>query len=210
VRSSPQLRMADNATNVTQDNQFTTLVLLACHDLRTPLATVHGFAQTLTRQGELGEPAARYVEMITSASEQIADLVDELALGARIAAGRFDPVLKERDTLELARAAATRLGEERVEVEGDGADVEVEPGATERALAALARCALRHGGLEQVRLSARAEELELAPITAASAPVVLGEDLRDLGAAVAVRLLRAQGGSVELEGETLRIRPAGP
>jgi len=194
---------------VTDDDQFTSLVLLACHDLRTPLATVHGFAQTLARQGELEEPAARYVEMINSASDQIADLVDELALGARIAAGRFDPVLKELDTLELAEAAAATLGEERVAVAGRGAAVEVDPSSTERAVAALARCALRHGGLEHVRLTARGEELELAPITAASAPVVLGDDLRDLGAAVAVRLLRAQGGSVELDGETLRIRPAG-
>ena len=52
------------------------------------------------------------------------------------------------------------------------------------------------------------EELALAPITPASAPVVLGEDLRDLGAAIAVRLIRAQGGSVTLEDETLRIRLA--
>jgi hypothetical protein len=37
---------------------------------------------------------------------------------------------------------------------------------------------------------------------------VLGEDLRDLGAAIAVRLIRAQGGSVALDGETLRIRLA--
>jgi K+-sensing histidine kinase KdpD len=202
--------MSDNATNVVQDNQFTSLVLLACHDLRTPLATVHGFAHTLAHQGELDETAARYVEMINSASEQIADLVDELALGARIADGRYDPVRKERDTLELAQAAAARLGEERVEVDGEGAEVEIDSNATERALAALARCALRHGGLEHVRLGVRGGELELAPITAASAPVVLGDDLRDLGAAIAVRLLRAQGGSVELDGETLRIRPAGP
>ena len=61
-----------------------------------------------------------------------------------------------------------------------------------------------------MHLSVHGSQLELAPITPASAPVVLGEDLRDLGAAVAVRLLRAQGGSVELDGETLRIRPAGP
>ena len=195
---------------MTDDSQFTRLVLLACHDLRTPLATVHGFAQTLARQGELEEPATRYVEMINSASEQIADLVDELALGARIADGRYDPVHKERDTLELARAAAARLGEERVEVAGEGAEVEIDSDATERALAALARCALRHGGLEHVRLSVHGAELELAPITPASAPVVLGDDLRDLGAAVAVRLLRAEGGSVELDGETLRIRLAGP
>jgi signal transduction histidine kinase len=192
-------------TNATEDSYFSRLVLLACHDLRTPLATVHGFAQTLVRTGELEEPAARYLEMIDTASGQIADLIDELALGARIEAGRYEPVRKEVDTLELVRAAAVRLGEERVEVEGEGAQLELDADATERAVAALARCALRHGGLEQVRLVARGAAIELSPVTPASAPVVLGEDLRDLGAAVAVRLLRAQGGSVELDGETLKI-----
>jgi signal transduction histidine kinase len=194
------------AGNATEDTQFARLVMLACHDLRTPLATVVGFVQTLARMGELQEPGSRYLEMIGAASGQIGDLVDELSLGARIEAGRYEPVRKGLDTLELARAAAAQLGEERVEAGGDGAQVEVDADATERAVAALARCALRHGGLDEVRLTARAGELELAPVTAASAPVVLGEDLRDLGAAVAVRQLRAQGGSVELDGETLRIR----
>ena len=32
---------------MTDDNAFARLVSLACHDLRTPLATVHGFATTL-------------------------------------------------------------------------------------------------------------------------------------------------------------------
>ena len=45
----------------------------------------------------------------------------------------------------------------------------------------------------------------VSPITPASAPVVLGEDLRDLGAAVAVRLVRTLGGSVAVEGETLHV-----
>ena len=80
--------------------------------------------------------------------------------------------------------------------------------ASQRAVASLAQCALRHGGLERVELTANGEELTLAPITPASAPVVLGEDLRDLGAAIAVRLIRAQGGSVTLDDETLRIRLA--
>jgi signal transduction histidine kinase len=191
---------------VTEDNQFARLVMLACHDLRTPLATVHGFAHTLARLSELEEPASRYVEMIGAASQQIGDLVDEILLGARIEAGRYEPVRKELDTLELARAAADRLGEERVAVDGEGSVLEVDVEATKRAVAALARCALRHGGLDQVRLTARGEELDLAPVTAASAPVVLGEDLRDLGAAVAVRQLRSQGGSLALDGETLRIR----
>ena len=191
---------------MTEDNQFARLVMLACHDLRTPLATVHGFTHTLARLGELGQPASRYVEMIGAASQQIGELIDEIQLGARIEAGRYEPVRKELDTLEVARAAAARLGEERVEVDGEGATVEVDVEATKRAVAALARCALRHGGLDEVRLSVRGEEVELAPVTAASAPVLLGEDLRDLGAAIAVLQLRSQGGSVALEGESLRIR----
>ncbi len=179
--------------------------MLACHDLRTPLATVHGFARTLVGMGEIEDPARRYLGMIDMASEQLAELIDELALVARIEAGRYDPVPAEADTLELARAAAALLGEERVTVRGEGAQVSIDREATERAVAALSRCALRHGGLERVELTVRGAELELAPITPASAPVLIGEDLRDLGAAVAVRLLAAQGGSVAVEGETLRI-----
>lgn len=180
--------------------------MLACHDLRTPLATVHGFADTLARNEGLDETSARYVEMIVAASGQIAELIDELSVAARLAAGRYDPPLRAVDTLELAKAAAERLGDDRVGVAGDGAELELDPEATERAVAALARCALRHGGLERVELEVDGPGLSLAPVTTASAPVVLGEDLRDLGAAVAVRLIRAQGGSVELEGETLQLR----
>jgi len=205
VRSFPDSGIAGNATNVTDSTRFANLVMLACHDLRTPLATVHGFAHTLGRL-ELDETPARYVTMISAAAEQLGELIDQLGLASRIEAGRYDPVRREIDTLELARAAAARLGEERVEVDGEGSKLEADADATEQAVAALARCALRHGGLEQVRLSVRGDELELAPVTPASAPVLLGEDLRDLGAAVAVRALRAQGGSVELDGETLRLR----
>jgi hypothetical protein len=54
-----------------------------------------------------------------------------------------------------------------------------------------------------VRVDGR--RVDVSPITPASAPVVLGEDLRDLGAAVAVRLVRTLGGSVAVEGETLHV-----
>jgi signal transduction histidine kinase len=205
VRSFPDSGIAGNATNVTEDTRFANLVMLACHDLRTPLATVHGFTHTLARL-ELDETAERYVGMISAATEQLGELIDQLSLASRIEAGRYDPVRREIDTLELARAAAARLGEERVEVQGEGAKLEADADATEGAVAALARCALRHGGLERVRLGVRGAELELTPVTPASAPVLLGEDLRDLGAAVALRALRAQGGSVELDGETFRLR----
>jgi signal transduction histidine kinase len=191
-----------------EDPQFARLVMLACHDLRTPLATVHGFAHTLARNDELDETSARYVDMIGAASGQVAELIDELSVAARLAGGRYDPPLRAVDTLELARAAAERLGEERVGVSGEGDEVELDADAAERAVAALARCALRHGGFERVELEVRGPELAVSPVTPASAPVLLGEDLRDLGAAVAVRVVAARGGTVSVEGDRLLVRLA--
>jgi signal transduction histidine kinase len=167
---------------------------------------VSGFAKTLIRSESLEDPASRYVQMIESAAGQMVELLDELGLAARIEDERYEPNLQEVNTLDLARGAAAELGEDRVRVGGDGAEVRVDVEATQRAVTALAQCALRHGGVELVDVTAAGPELTIAPITPASAPVVLGEALRDLGAAVAVRLVRALGGSVELDGETLHVR----
>jgi signal transduction histidine kinase len=188
------------------DSSFPRLVSLAAHDLRTPLATIHGFAQTLVRMGDLGEPKQRYVEMIDTASRQLAELLDELGTVARIEGGRYEPSLQAVDTLELAGVAVEQLGADRVRVSGSGGEVHVDPEAVERGVSALAQAALRHGGLDEVELRVDGDALALSPVTAASAPVVLGEELRDLGAAVAVRVVRALGGSVELDGETLTIK----
>jgi signal transduction histidine kinase len=188
-----------------QDTSFARLVSLACHDLRTPLATVYGFARTIGRVTELEEPAARYLEMIETAAGQLTELLDELGLAARIEGGRYDPTTTQVDLGELARAAAARLEEGLVHVEGEGGQVTVDAPATETALSALMRCALRHGGLERVDVRVEGTAVSIAPITPASAPVVLGEELRDLGAAVAGRVIRALGGSVELDGDELRI-----
>ena len=48
---------------MTDDATFARLVSLACHDVRTPLATVHGFVKTLERTAELQPPADRYLEI---------------------------------------------------------------------------------------------------------------------------------------------------
>jgi signal transduction histidine kinase len=192
-----------------QDTSFPRLVSLACHDLRTPLATVHGFARTLSRRTELAPPADRYMEMIEAAAGQLAELLDELSLAARIESGRYDPNLRETDTLELARSAAAQLGEDRVRVDGTGAPVHVDLEATERGIAALVQAALRHGGLEQVDVHVDGLQLRVGPITASSGAVVLGTDLRDLGAAVAVRLIERLGGELSLDGDELRVRLPG-
>jgi signal transduction histidine kinase len=187
-------------------SSFPRLVSLAAHDLRTPLATIHGFAQTLVRMGDLGEPKQRYLEMIDEASRQLAELLDELGIAARIEGGRYEPNVQPFDTLELARAAAEELGEDRVSVVGEGKDVGVDVEATQRGIAALAQAALRHGGLEQVEVRVDGASIAISPVTTSSGPVLLGEELRDLGAAVAVRVIYALGGSVAIDGDTLSVQ----
>src|ERR1700751_312646 len=122
--------------------------------------------------------------MIDAASAQLAELLDELSLAARIESGRYEPTRREADTLELAQAAAARLGEDRGRMTGSGTALETDTDAVEGGLAALFQSALRHGGFDEVGAEVDGSEIRLSPVTAASAPVVLGDDLRDLGAAV--------------------------
>ena len=191
---------------LSSDNAFPRLVSLACHDLRTPLATVSGFAHTLARLDGLAPPADRYVEMMIAASGEMGELLDGLGIIARIEAGRYEPAAVPADSLELARAAAARLGEERVEVSGDGGDVAVEPEPAQQAVYGLVRCALRHGGLDRVTVEVAGPELRVSPITEDAAPIVTAQDLRDLGAAVGLRVVDALGGSTVLEATTLVVR----
>ena len=155
---------------------------------------------------DLADPLARYLGMIETASEQLAELLEDVGIAARIEGGRYEPPRVEVDTLDLARAAAERLVDDDVAVAGDGAPVSVDREAVERALYGLARCAIRHGGVERLDVRVAADELTLAPIPPEAAAIVMGEDLRDLGAAVAQRVIAANGGTVELTGEALRLR----
>jgi signal transduction histidine kinase len=191
---------------VPEEPGFAKLVSLACHDLRTPLATIFGFARTLTRSEGLDPTFVGYSEMIEAASDQLGELIDELSLASRIESGRYDPKLERVSTEDLAAAAVERLGDDRVSVSGKGEAVLVDAETAKRSVSALVQCALRHGGLEQVDVVVAGPELRVSPITASSAPVVLGQDLRDLGAAVAVMHVERLGGSVSVNGDTLTLR----
>jgi signal transduction histidine kinase len=188
--------------------EFARLVSLACHDLRTPLATVRGFAKTLERTATLEEPESRYVELIDAASGELATLLDLLGLAARVEAGRYEVAPVDVETEELARAVATEVGEEQVAVTGTGTATRLDQTLVRTALTGLVRGALRHGGLERVELRVDGVRFELAPVSETLAPILLGDELRDLGAAVGVHVLRHTGGSVEVAGETLLVAPA--
>jgi signal transduction histidine kinase len=190
---------------VSEDSTFARIVSLACHDLRTPLATVLGFARTIPRVTELPEQPARHLAMIDAAASEMAALLDQLGLLARIERDAYEPNLIERDSLELMQGAAEQAAG-TIAVEGTGTTVRVDPEAIERALAALARALLRHGGLDEVRAEVRGPEIALSPTTEESAAVAGGDELRDLGAAVARKVLDAGGGSVSLDGDSVVVR----
>ena len=184
---------------------FAQLVSLACHDLRTPLATASGFAHTLQRLDSLEAPADRYAEMIGAASEQMAELLDLLGAAARIEAGRFVVQPREADSRELVDAAVTRLDGNAV-ADGRGATVLVDPRWAETSLAGLAECVRRHGALEQVTLAVDGASVAIAPLAEGVGPIALGEDLKDFGAAVGTRVLSAMGTEIQPDGERLVVR----
>ncbi|HWE81233.1 MAG TPA: histidine kinase dimerization/phospho-acceptor domain-containing protein [Gaiellaceae bacterium] len=177
------------------------LVSLACHDLRTPLATIGGFAKTMIRAGELPEREARFTGMIDTAAGQLAELIDLLGLAARIAGERYDPVLVEADTLALASAS----DDERVAVTGAGVTVLTDPDLVGRSLAALALATLRYGQIESVAWAVDGRRLTLSPVPEDAAPVVDGSQVRDLGALVAGAAIACLDGSLTVEGETLVV-----
>jgi signal transduction histidine kinase len=185
------------------EDTFGRVVSLGVHDLRTPLATVLGFARTLQR-APLGNPQDQYVGMMVAASEQLGEILDDLGVLARIESGRWEPNVQEVDTLVLARAAAESL--DGATVTGEGSLVRADLESAERALHTLARCALRHGGLDALAIEVEGPVVAMHPITAGAAPVLMRETLRDFGSAVAARIVGALGGSIELAGDRLEVR----
>jgi signal transduction histidine kinase len=146
------------------------------------------------------ERTARFLAMIEEAAEQMTGLLDELGVEARIESGRWEPMLREANTLDLPRE-----DDERVVVEGEGVEIETEVEAVARALSSFASAAMRHGPADEVTWRVAGRELALTPVTEAAAPVVTGEELRDLGSIVARSVIETLGGSVSLDGETLRV-----
>jgi signal transduction histidine kinase len=182
------------------DSGFARLVSLACHDLRTPLATVNGFAKTLTRTGALAERESHFVDLIEAAADQMTSLLDLLGLAARIQLDRYEPALVEADTLELASS-----DDARIETEGTGTTIETDAGAIHRSLESLAQAAAAHGAVPVVTWRVDGRTLELSPVAADAGAVLTGESPRDLGALVARLVIERLGGSLGLEGETLRV-----
>jgi signal transduction histidine kinase len=183
-----------------EEDGLSRLVTLACHDLRTPLATVDGVAKLLVRRGELSDEGARLAGLIDGAAAELASLIDQLSVAARIASGQYEPRCRDVEAHELAAAS-----DERIAVTGRGETVSTAPEAVSAALERLAIAALRYGDVPAVTWTVTGRTLILDPLAAAAAPVVEGSSPRDLGALVARMVIEALGGTVGIEEGSLRV-----
>jgi signal transduction histidine kinase len=145
---------------------------LAAHELKTPLTSIKGFAYSLSRRMEKGEPAdPRTVEILERQAERLHGLLEEMLEVPRLEMRRF--VLHQEpcdlgDLVESAVRSVRRLGlEGEIRVEANGplpllADRE----RIERAICALIIWARSFGAPLTLRLARDKELAELRVIWA--------------------------------------------
>jgi len=132
------------------DELKTNFVALAAHELRTPVAAIHGFVQTLnrlgerldaTRQGELLQALERQTERMSALVEQLLDLSRLDAEAVDIVPARFHVAARVD---ELTRIAAGPQVEVDIEIPAE-LELEADPTAFDRIVGNLITNAVRYG-----------------------------------------------------------------
>jgi CheY-like chemotaxis protein len=112
-------------------------VATASHELRSPLTSIKGFVELLSRSESLGDREREFVTVILESTDRLVDLVNELLDVARLEAGKMEVHPRLFDLGEVVREVATLMSPRLSEKE-QRLDVHVPPGLP-RALADPAR-----------------------------------------------------------------------
>ncbi len=195
------------------------------HELKTPLTSIAGYAETLAAEGATGAQQEGFVRTILSNARRMQRLVDDLLDLSRIESGRWQPAPEPVDVAALAREAwasfAGRAGERQVNFAldaGRAGAVTADPEALRQVFTNLFDNALRYtppGGRIAVSVEPAAGGLVLAVADTGSgiAPEHLpriferfyradpgrsrDEGGTGLGLAIVKHLVEAHGGRVE-------------
>jgi signal transduction histidine kinase/CheY-like chemotaxis protein len=156
-RLAPLLRRAGAAlASAERQASKDRFLSFAAHELKTPLTSIKGYAYSLARRTEHGEPAdPRAIEVLERQAERLHGLLEEMLEVSRLETGRF--VLHQEpcelgELLDSALRALRRLGSDGVEVIGERVPLPLfaDRDRLERALVALT---LRARSLGRVRAS---------------------------------------------------------
>jgi two-component system phosphate regulon sensor histidine kinase PhoR len=143
----------------------------ASHELKTPLTSIRGYAETLLH-GDLPAPDARtFLEIVARNAERLQHIVDDLLDLSRLESGRWQPEIQAADVAEIARQAwdgahSSAAADRAIAfvVEGAGPLANADAHALEQIFGNLYSNAIRHtddGGHITVRI-ARRDEVSLA------------------------------------------------
>src|SRR3954469_22143069 len=108
-------------------------VATASHELRSPLTSIKGFVELLSRSGDLPDREREFVDVILQSTDRLVELVNDLLDVARLEAGKMEVHPRLFDLGDVVREVAT-LMQPRVEEKGQSLRVRV-PAGLPRALA---------------------------------------------------------------------------
>jgi signal transduction histidine kinase len=164
---------------------MTNFVALAAHELRTPVTTIAGSAETLLARGDTLSTEAHdaLVEALAQESMRMRRLVEQLLDLSRLDADAIDIApqpLPLRERIDEIVTSATGDHPEKVDVEVDPAlVVEADPSALERIVGNLVTNALRYGA-EPITVSAERSDNHLRVRVVDHGPGVADEFVPDL------------------------------
>jgi K+-sensing histidine kinase KdpD len=181
----------------------------ACHELRSPLAVVYGFARMLETGPDQDPTTAKYVAQIVRGAERLDLLLDDLGKLGRIASGRLNPQLESvalKDVVDALGAAAVNEGRLRIDA-GSDVHVKVDPAWLGDALQAIVDGLCFEEGID-IQLSWRHEQhdvvVQLVPNS--SFPMVDVEPEKSgLGISLARVRVIAMGGSFDGSGDRITV-----
>ena len=87
----------------------TEFVATASHELRSPLTSIKGFVELLSRSDGLDAKQREFLDVILLSTNRLVDLVNDLLDVARIEAGQFEIHRRATDVVEAVREVATLI-----------------------------------------------------------------------------------------------------
>jgi signal transduction histidine kinase len=203
------------------------LVANVSHDLRTPLASLRGYIETLLVKSESLPPAdlQSHLRVALRQADQLGRLIDALFELARLESGTIVPAIEPIPIAEVLQDVALRFRlqaerhgvELRTVLDTRGIRVHADVGLIERAISNLLENALRHtqtGGQVRIEMTADTEAVRVRivdtgeGISADSLPRILDRfySLRDpkdrsragLGLSIVQRIMALHGQSVSV------------
>jgi signal transduction histidine kinase len=187
------------------------LMSAIAHDLRTPLATIYGFAKTIERGGGLDERQQRFLGLIIAAAADMDRMIENVSTIGHIAEQRISLDLAPVGTDALAAAAQQAVPERadgrRVVVRtGTPATVETDADRAARAVALVAEAALRlEPSRQEAYVQADGPAIRTGPFSAQLLPGLEAHG-RDVPVETARIVLAHLGATLVTEGEELVVR----